>query len=75
MSVGHRPKMVQNELECACVSVVFIFIPLVFHSPYSQWDMEVLTCFRPGFYLYFVFLIVGWKQHIGETEEKTRGLI
>jgi len=42
-------KVGQNGFYCACVSVVFTFIPLMFYSPYSRWDMEELACFRPGF--------------------------
>jgi len=34
--VGHGSKMGQNKSDCACVSVVFTCIPLVFHSPYIK---------------------------------------
>ena len=34
--VGHGPKMGQNEFDCACVSMLFTCIPLVFHSPYLK---------------------------------------
>jgi len=33
---GHGPKMGQKEFDCACVSVVFTCIPLVFFSPYIK---------------------------------------
>jgi len=47
--MGHGPEMGQNEFDCACVSVVFTFIPLFFYDPYSPWDMDVSACLRPGF--------------------------
>jgi len=34
--VGHGPKMGQNECDCACVSVVFTIIPVVFYSTYIK---------------------------------------
>jgi len=34
--MGHGPKIGQNEFVCACVSVVFTCILLVFHSPYIK---------------------------------------
>jgi len=46
----HGPKMGQNKFECACVSGVFTFLFLSCFKAhtYSQWDMEVLACFRPS---------------------------
>jgi len=34
--VGHGPKMGHIEFYCACVSVIFTCIPLVFHSPHIK---------------------------------------
>ena len=36
LKVGHRPNIRQNEFDCAYVSVVFRFIPLVFYNPYIK---------------------------------------
>ena len=52
--VGHGPKMGQNGFDRACVSVVFLFLLcFIAHSyeAYGGTDMEVLACFRPGFFL------------------------
>jgi len=34
--MGNGPKIGQNEFDCACVSVVSTFIPLVFYIPYIK---------------------------------------
>jgi len=34
--VGHGPNIRQNEFDCAYVSAVFRFIPLVFYNPYIK---------------------------------------
>jgi len=52
--VGHGPKMGQNEFDRACVSVVFLFLLCFIAHSYEAnggTDMEVLACFRPGFFL------------------------
>jgi len=48
--VGHGPKMGQNES-----ALVFLWLSHLFHWYFiahtqSQWDMEVLACFRPVFF-------------------------
>ena len=52
--VGHGPKMGQNGFDRACVSVVFLFLLcFIAHSCEANGgtDMEVLACFRPGFFI------------------------
>jgi len=54
--VGHGPKMGrQNGFDRACVSVVFLFLLCFIAHSYEAdgggADMEVLACFRPGFYV------------------------
>jgi len=60
----HGPTVGQSEIDCACVSVIFTIIPPVFYSPYirSQWDMEVLACFRPGF--------ISWNSQLLQTTQR-----
>jgi len=51
--VGHRPKMGQYGFDRACFSVVFLFLLCFIAHLYEAnggTDMEVLACFRPGFY-------------------------
>jgi len=50
--VGHGPKMGQYGFDCACFSVVFVFLLcFIAHLYEANWgtDMEVLACFRPDF--------------------------
>ena len=52
--VGHGPKMGQNGFDRACISVVFLFLLCFIAHSYEATggtDMEVLACFRPGFFI------------------------
>jgi len=56
--VGHGPKMGQNGFDRACVSVVFLFLLCFIAHSYEangRTDMEVLACFRLGFFIVDVF--------------------
>jgi len=55
--VGHGPKMGQYGFDRACFSVVYLsllcFIAHLYEANGGT-DMEVLACFRPGFYIHIL---------------------
>jgi len=67
--VGHGPKMGQYGFDCAWFFVVFLFLLCFIAHLYEAnggTDMEVLACFRPGFFYYFhVNGSIGIVQKIG----------
>ena len=57
--VGQRSKMGQNGFDRACVSVIFLFLLCFIAHSYEAnggTDMEVLACFRPGFFMVLILV-------------------
>jgi len=66
--VGHGPKMGQYGFDRARFSVVFLFLLCFIAHLYEAnggTDMEVLACFRPGF---FVVSVLAKKENSAPVE-------